>query len=73
MIDNGVGTDAHLSRVATWVLNTIGKALAVSLLVAFVCVAIAVAAGLPLFLYAAGLGGPLAFAAVLYNASAPTD
>lgn len=71
MIDNGVETNLHLSRVATWLLNTIGKAIALSVLAAFVVGVVAAVTGEPLLLYGAGLAGPLTFALVLYSASAP--
>lgn len=70
-MSNQVDVDIHMSRLAGWVLNTIGKALAISMGIAFLVGVIAMATEEPGLLWLAGLAGPLAFAVVLYNADAP--
>ena len=64
-------TDDHLSRLASWLLNTIGKALALAMGVTVLMAVIAFATQEPWLLWVAGVLSPLMFASVLYNASAP--
>jgi hypothetical protein len=73
-------TDQHASELATWALNTLGKAVALSLVVGFVggvLAGIVAASGdfalWPLMILFAGIAAPLTFAAVLFNAKAPTS
>lgn len=70
-------TDYHLSRVATWMLRTVGKAVAFSLIVAILGGFIAGTqmgdggTGGPLLLAFAGVASMLTFAVVLGASTAP--
>ena len=63
--------DIHMSRLAGWLLNTIGKAMALSLLVAFIGGIVASASGESTLWFLTGIAAPLTFAFVLYNAAPP--
>lgn len=69
---NGVDTqDIHMSRLAGWIVNTFGKALLLSMLVAFVGGLIAGAAGNSLWITLAAVASMATFGLVLYISSPP--
>ena len=71
MIDNGVNADIHLSQVATWALNTIGRAFLLSSIVAIVIGGAGAVGGTPFLIYLAAVLAPLVFGATLWFSSAP--
>lgn len=73
MDDRTLASDIHLGRMIGWALNTLGKAVAISVAVT---VAVGIVMGLalpdePAAVWLAALAGPLTFGGMLYNASPP--
>jgi len=71
MIDNGVNTDIHRSQVATWAMNTLGRAFLLSALVGIVLGGVGAAGGTPFLIYLAAVLSPLVFGLTLWFSSAP--
>lgn len=71
MIDNGVNTDIHLSQVATWAMNTLGRAFVLSVMVAVVVGGVGALGGTPFLVYLAAVLSPLVFGVTLWFSSAP--
>lgn len=63
--------DDHLSRLATWVLNTLGKALAFAIAAPIAAALVAAVSGEPAWIWVGVVIAPLVFALVLYTADAP--